>query len=292
MDIVLIPCYYRPEYLSLCLEYLSKAEGARNNKEYWVCQDYRFQDDHRYGIQARWTKEVVDNSPIPVRFVQRQPHGYTGNSMNTLEAYKEAFQTDAKLIYLVEEDVLVSPDFFRWHEAVVANGSYFCSVAYRCARNGGVDKTIDSSEAYFESKVDFASIGVCWPRENLRAVVEHAKPEYYADMGGYLDSRFPNDVYSGWYHEQDGLVMRVLHEQKGTVAWAYRPRAFHVGNVGYHRPNGKRGDGQLQDKVSFLKSWIYDAEKIKLVAPDFGDIEPVPVEFNPTFGALRKVQEF
>ena len=118
MDIVLIPAYMRPEYLSLCLEYLAAAEGARVGKEFWVIQDMRQHDEHRFNVQLRWTKEVLDNSPLPVRYIFRQPHNYAGNSYNTLEAYKEAYGTEARFTYLVEEDVLVTPDFFRWHEAV------------------------------------------------------------------------------------------------------------------------------------------------------------------------------
>src|SRR5277367_3036273 len=121
MDIVLIPTYMRPEYLALCLEFLAKAEGAHDNKEYWICQDMRFDDDNRFGMQLRWTKEVLENSPLPVRYIQRKPHGWSGNSYNTLEAYKEAYGTDGvQNVYLVEEDVLVTKDFFRWHEAVQA----------------------------------------------------------------------------------------------------------------------------------------------------------------------------
>ena len=41
MDIVIITAYMRPEYLWLCLEYLSKAVGAHVDKEYWLCQDMR-----------------------------------------------------------------------------------------------------------------------------------------------------------------------------------------------------------------------------------------------------------
>lgn len=294
MDIVLIPCYYRPEFLSLCLEYLSKATGARDNKEYWICQDFRKDDNHRYAMQASWTKEVIENSPLPVRFIQRQPHSYSGNSYNTLEAYKEAYATDARYIHLVEEDCLVTPDYFLWHEAIQEKeDALLCSVAYRCIRNSLVDKTISSSETYFVSSRDYASIGVCWKRERLGAVVAHARPEYYAEMGPYLDTRFEDDRYSGWFWEQDGLIMRVLHEQKKFVVWPYVPRVFHIGAWGYHRPNGRRPDGQLAEKIVKVREIMYSKEMLKIAAPDFGDIEVVPREF-PSWDdkTLYKVQSF
>lgn len=276
-DIVLIPCYMRPEYLFLTLEYLSRAEGARDGKEYWVIQDLKYEDECRHGMQLRWTKEVLDASPLPIRHITRKPHGYEGNSYNTLEAYKEAYATDARFVHLIEEDVLVMPDYFLWHESIQAKEpAAMCSIAYRCSRNSDVRRDITDPAAYFISARDYASIGVCWRRENLKPIVEHACKEYYSNAGFYLDNRFPTDVYSGWFHEQDGLIMRVMHEHKSYTAWGYLPRCYHIGNVGYHRPNGRRADGQLHDKIRTLRGWISDREVLKAVAPDFGDIEPVP----------------
>ena len=178
MDIVLIPAYFRPEYLSLCLEYLSKAEGARDDKQYWICQDFRHADEHRYGVQLRWTKEVIEKSPLPVRYIERRPHEYPGNSYNTLEAYKEAHATNARFVYLVEDDCLVTEDYFRWHEAIQEKeNAILCSVGYRCIRNGEARKDITDPGAYFVSSRDFASVGVCWKRERLGPVVAHARPE-------------------------------------------------------------------------------------------------------------------
>ena len=294
-DIVLITSYMRPEFLSLCLEYLSKAEGARDGKEFWLCHDFRKDDDHRHTADLRWLNEVIENSPLPLRVVRRAPHMFPGNSYNTLEAYKEAYETKAEKVFLVEDDCLVTEDFFRWHEAVqTAEPNLMCSVGYRCIRNSEARKDVTDPAAFFVSARDYASIGVCWRREELGPVVEHARPEYYANPGNYLDTRFPSDVYSGWYHEQDGAIMRILHEQKKYVAWSYVPRIYHVGNIGYHRPSGVRANGQLRDKIQTLRSWIHDANMLKIVAPDFGDIEPVPTEPTPAWSAedLYCVQRF
>lgn len=88
--------------------------------------------------------------------------------------------------------------------------------------------------------------------------------------------------------------MRVMHSQKKFTVWSYIPRIFHVGNIGYHRPSGIRGNGQLQNKIDFLRGWIHDAERIKEVAPDFGDIEPVPIGPAPVWSPadLHKEQHF
>jgi hypothetical protein len=293
MDVVLIPAYYRPEYLSLCLEFLSKAAGARLDKEYWICQDYRNHDEHRYAIQERWTKEVVEASPLPVKFIRRRPHDSAGNSLNTLEAYKEAYDTGARNIYLVEEDVLVTKDFFSWHEAVQAQEpAVMCSVAYRCSRNADARKDIVDSGAYFVSARDYASIGVCWNRAGLGPVLSHARWEYYVDQSGYIMRTFPANRFAGDFSEQDGLIMRVMWEQRGNVAWPYVPRCYHLGWYGYHRPNGKRPDGQLATKVAQIRSLICEPIRLRAVSPDFGDIEPYDDTLNVPFSKLERMEYF
>ena len=71
-DVVIVPCYERPEYTRICLEYLSRARGIED-KEVWLCQDSHDgglminpydvpQDVHLliqkfgrlFGVQARW----------------------------------------------------------------------------------------------------------------------------------------------------------------------------------------------------------------------------------------------
>jgi len=294
LDIVLIPAYYRPEFLALCLEHLSKTEGSRDDKQYWIMQDYRYDDDMRYGMQARWTKEVVEKSPLPVRFLQRKPHGFAGNSHNVLEAYKEAYQTSARLVYLVEEDVLVTPDFFHWHEFVqVVEPKTMCSIAYRCSRNNEAYRDITDPTSYFTTARDYASIGVCWKRENLGPVLQHACPEYYADQEGYIRRTFPGNRFAGDFCEQDGLVMRVMWEQRAFTTWPYVPRAYHLGGYGYHRPAGKRPDGQLQTKINTLREWVRNADILKTVAPDFGDIEPYDDTLNQRLiTSLTREQHF
>lgn len=293
MDIILIPAYYRPEYLSLCLEYLDRAEGSRDDKEYWICQDYRPEDCHRFNMQERWTQEVIEKSPLPVRFIRRKAHEFPGNSCNTLAAYKEAYDTDAQFVYLVEEDVLVTPDFFLWHEAVQAKeDAVMCSIAYRCSRNTEARKDVEDPSAYFTTARDYASIGVCWRRSRLGPIVKHATPDYYGDQTGYILRTFPGNRFSGDFCEQDGLIMRVMWEQRAFTAWPYIPRSYHMGWYGYHRPNGVRPDGQLQNKVMSLREHIQSPDRLKLAAPDFGDIEPYREDLNKSFVNLVKQEHF
>lgn len=293
MDIVLIPTYMRPEYLALCLEFLSKAEGARDNKEYWICQDMREHDEHRHKMQLDWTREVIEHSPLPVRYIRRAAHEYAGNSYNTLEAYKEAYETDAEFVYLVEEDVLVTPDFFTWHGAVQrSEPDAMCSIGYRCSRNAEARRDIYDPASYFTTARDYASVGDCWRRERLKPVVAHATPAYYADQTGYILRTFEGNRFAGDFCEQDGLIMRVMWDVMGYTAWPYVPRCYHFGWYGYHRPNGRRPDGQLAGKVATIREHLREPALLKIAAPDFGDIEAYDDRHNTPFESLTKVEHF
>lgn len=267
-DLIIITSYNRPDYLRLCLEYLFNAEGIFSNKVISL-------DIDRGKSLIREFYEVIYDFPLfrfdlPTYIHWHPEHTFHGNSYNTLEAYKRAYGTEARFVYLIEDDVLVMPDFFKWHEAAQNEGDFMCSIAYRCRRNSLVHKDVGDPAAYLTSSQDYASIGVCWKREKLAPIVEHAKEEYYRNLGGYLKLNFPNNRFSDCFTEQDGLIMRVMGETHGNTIWPFVPRAYHVGFAGYNRPCSAR----LSYKE--LKETIYDEQKIKAADKDFGDIEVVP----------------
>lgn len=294
-DIVLIPSYIRAEYLHLCLTHLANTQRTQSEKEFWVCQDFRQNDEHRYKMQFAWTDEVIAefSGPLNIKKFKTWPHVYEGNSFNVLESYKLALSTDARYVYLVEDDVLVKPDFFQWHEAAQdAEPDAMCSIAYRCSRNHEARTDVTDPEAYFTTARDYASIGVCWKKENLIPVLEHATPAYYNNLDGYMLRAFPGNRFADCFSEQDGLIMRVMWETKAFTVWPYVPRAYHMGWYGYHRPNGKRPDGYWQQKSAVLRSLISDPQRLKVASPDYGDIESYPVEPVSDWQSLHKTQHF
>src|SRR5579859_2077995 len=285
MDRVIVTTYNRPDYLRLCLEYLSRAEDAQT-KEVQVSVDHG-------RILVREIYEVVNDFicvlNLSVNF--REQHSYMGNSMNALESYKEAYQSDAKFVYLVEDDVLVQPDFFKWHEAVQAQGDFMCSIAYRCSRNPQVtrDPQLETDPtAYFTSAQDYASIGVCWKRENLAPIVEHACEAYYQNMNDYILKHFPDNRFRECFTEQDGLIMRIMAVIHVLTSWPYMPRAWHFDVSGYHRLRSPRLSYQE------IKDILHSQEKINMVDKDFHDIEAMPREPIPfwEFSKLHCVQRF
>lgn len=293
-DLVIVPVFSRAAYLFLCLEHLLAADGGAG-KEVWIVQDRR---PGMSGAQAEAAGQIPGIAATfagkfaALRLIQREPHTSLGNPRNFLEAYREAHATDARFVYLVEDDVLVAPDFFRWHEAVQARGDYFCSVGWHCIRNPQAVKSGDPA-AYVESGQDYSSIGVCWRREKLAPIVAHAREEYYRDPCGYFRAiDAPGEfIRRGWV-EQAALVLLVLLRTPGAkVAWPTLPRCAHIGVCGYHRPQGERFVGALNAKVDELRKMLSDQAALNRCARDGrADIEtlcPVP-EWNPE--RLRVVQ--
>lgn len=263
-DIVIVPTFFRPEYLALCLEHIEAARGSRD-------LDIRVYHDAR---RINYVN-AVDTAAVCARFnahlTVRKPHLAIGNTLNFLEAYKEAQRDQARAaryIYLIEDDVLPGRDFFDWHEAVQARGDYFCSVGWHCIRNPKVKKNGDPL-AYIETAVDFSSIGVCWKREKLDAITMHAREQYYYDPNSYLANTFPGSPipHNRWV-EQAGLVMRVLLEGKGrhVVAWAAAPRCAHIGVSGYHRNNGPKFS------EASLRAAVVSGALAKMAKDSFDDI--------------------
>lgn len=316
-DFVLVPTFNRPEYLALCLEHIAKADGGRD-KHVWVSHDKhvqeRFPDVER---NLELSKEVVaayHNTFASFRFIVRTPHQYWGNPCNFLETYHEAYiQDDGRYIYLIEDDVLIAKDFFRWHEAVQARqremlpdyGShapgttyqrepYFCTVGWHDVRNPLAKIDPKDPLGYLESTRDFSSIGVCWRRESLAHLVKHATAEYYRNMGHYLARTFPRSpIPPGQWTEQAGVITRMLHETCNRwVAWPLQRRCSHVGVSGYHRPNGFRFGGRLDERISALRRAVA-TDTIVGMNKDFGgDIEPLlePLEWRAE--DLQVVQRF
>ena len=293
-DIVLIPAYMRPEYLALCLEHLAAAPASRDDKQYWVCQDMRFEDDCRYGMQLRWTKEVLDNSPLPVRYIQRKPHGWNGNSYNTMEAYKEAYGTEARYVYLVEEDVLVTRDFFTWHEAVQdAEPDTLCSIAYRCSRNREARTDIVDPAAYFTTARDYASIGVCWRREivssglqrtanpstTLRLLTTSYRSSPTTDSPETSASKTDSscDSCGKSEHSPVGPMFQDATTWGGTDITDQTDDDPKVSSL----PKSPRYESLFATRV-----------RLRVAAPDFGDIEPYDDRLNQPFNVLYKEQHF
>lgn len=144
-----------------------------------------------------------------------QPHiTAPSGCWNILNAIKSAslFADD---VYLVEEDVLVYPYFFEWHQTQTAPAS--------CGRRHW-DKRWKFRHLY-------TNPGSCLRRPLLNKLVPHICDDYFRDTRGYLDRTF-----GPWHeitHLDDGLIRNVMRENHWDVAYPERAVCAHVGFAGY-----------------------------------------------------------
>lgn len=288
-DVVIVPSYYRPEFLSLCLEHLASAVDGKQ-KRVFVYQDRHIGDtSEMVNVLLPEIQEVCRRAKSlfeEFHYIERHPVLYRGNPYNFLEAYNSAYQeTESEFVFLVEDDVMVCRDFFLWHYAIQDELNPFISVAWHCIRESAKVPATNDINAFVTSYRDFSSIGICWKRENLSSLVKHATPAYYSNMSNYIKNAFPNCPISfREWTEQAGIITRLLHECPGQrlVAWAGVPRVGHIGIRGYHRPNGFKFTGSLDEKIRALKNVYTDSQKLLELYKDRWDDINIPL-VNPSW---------
>ena len=285
-DVVVLPCWRRPEFLWHCLENISQADGAsdliihiRPDSGYAPenLEVVRSFSDRLEHIEIQW--------PTPAAFRR------TKQSANVLLGYLRAAAQAARYVFLVEEDVMVARDFFRWHRAVQAAASrpLFCSIA---SVNTNRKVTLPQrTEDFYLSSGDFCSIGVCFDKRVLQQqVAPHVNMGYMRSPKKYIRRHFPASRIGLGFVEQDGLIRRIQQRGDDPIAWPSVPRAFHAGFYGYNRPGEIAGG--LQDRIETLSQTIYSSELMRGAStrPEFVE-SSMPCDLQlPGWTALREVE--
>jgi hypothetical protein len=284
--VVVIPCWRRPEFLWHCLDNLAQAEGV---------------EDVRIVIRPD-TGFAVDNLDVVREFSQRlptidiqyptpAPYRRTKQSANVLLGYLAAAANARRYVFLVEEDIMVARDFFRWHrEAQVAAGrALFCSIAVRNPnRRVSVPDEVDG---FYLSSDDYCSTGVCFEKSVITSLLApHIRLAYFRRPKRYIRQQFPNSGIGLGFVEQDGLIRRIEESSALPIAWPCVPRAFHSGFYGYNRPGGL--PGSLRSRVTTLADTIYAApESAAGERPTAVSEDCIPCLLDlPRWQALRQVE--
>jgi len=201
-QIIAIPTAHRPELLALALEKLS---AARNRPEVHIYAD-SVPESRLQEI------EIVRDLYLPEAFLFRaQPHVKAPSGCwNILNAIKSAAQF-ADDVYLVEEDVLVYPYFFEWHQSQTAPVS--------CGRK------IPRYDLY-------TNPGTCFRRPLIDALLPHICDEYFRNTNSYCAGNFKDQFISTL---DDGLIRRVIHQNSFEWVFPPSPVCAHVGFRAYGR---------------------------------------------------------
>lgn len=192
-DVVIVPCYERPEYTRLCLTYLAQARGV-HDKEVWLCQDQHIGDDRDKTTWSQISNVSFGYANFPGKFSYHvhEPHDTYGNSTNLVDSLRAAYESGAERIFLVEDDIIVAPDIFEWHEAVFEHADPFVSCATALNKsahfqiNGpqAIDEEFMDPAAYIRLAGPYSSHAAAFKRNNLKEVLDSlpAEPKW---ISGY-----------------------------------------------------------------------------------------------------------
>jgi hypothetical protein len=273
-DVVVLPCWRRPEFLWHCLDNLTRAEGI-GSVHVVFRPDTGFLPDNLAVIDS-----FAERLPsFEISRPQPSPFRRTKQSANLLLGYLRATAEARQLVFLVEEDIMIGRDFFRWHRAVhAAAAGLYCSIA---VRNPNRTLTLaEEPEGYYLSSGDFCSIGVCFDKHVLQSMVApHVNMSYFRRPKKYLRRHFPASTIGLGFVEQDGLLRRIQEQSTHPIAYPCLPRAFHAGYYGYNRPGGIQGS--LQDRIQRLAETIYSPEAMRSAADPALVGSCVPTSLEP-----------
>lgn len=276
MDTLLIPCWGRPEFLHHTLDNLVRT-GDMNTVHVIFKMDHAFHADIPKVIES-WKEHISSFSLSPT---PKTGYTVTKQSHNLLSGYAQAAELSTGLVFMVEEDIMVSRDFFRYHRAIHAKEDLFVSLS-TMNHNRHVKVTTDP-EAYYLSHGDYCSLGACFKKEVIQShILPHATKEYYGNPYKYCERVFPSSSLNRSMVEQDGLIRRIQKAQHLPTAYPHVPRAFHAGWYGYNRR--KYVTGTTQQKTDRLSRIIYNDDMMRLnsLNPAFyADSQPVNLDIEP-----------
>jgi hypothetical protein len=239
--------------LALSLEQLKK--HAASDLDVRIFLDNTTEDVLREVVFVRDTyfpEATISHAP---------PHIQVPSGMwNILNALKQGYETSAEYVFLIEEDILIYPDYFTWHYQAQNSGDYLASCGRKLARLPKYDQ--------------YQNPGSCFKREKLGLIVPHINEELFLNREAYYEKHFGRmDEVSTL---DDGLVRRIAKHGGYRVIYPEVPKCAHIGFQAYNRYTGWANEGNIEQRIAGLRRML------PTVSPSnryTGDFEP----FN--FGA-------
>lgn len=253
--VVVMPTLNRPEFLALALERLSQTPQSND-------LDVRIFLDHTGNPRRIEEVTAVRDIYLPTAEIfQAKAHVMAPSGCwNILHALKSGYESGADYVFLVEEDVMVYPNFFEAHYALQNSGEYFatCGRLLSCL-----------SSAYYTNP------GSCFKREALGLVIPHIGDRYFADRRGYLDATF--DSMDEASDLDDGLIRRVIRSTGAKVKYPERPICAHQGFHYYKKFEQYQNEGTITERVAQLRAMLAQISPIDRYTKDFEPYDPDPV---------------
>ena len=227
-----MPTCHRPEMLALTLEKLRNAKYADSpNIDVRIFLDKA--PDSRLE-ELSWIRDSY--YPCAEIFRTRERPDVPSGCWNILHSLKQGYLSNSELIFIVEEDIFVRPNFFEWHFEN-QTGEYFAT----CGRK------LKQWRRNF-----YSNPGSCFRRDKLKLVVPHINDRFFQDTKGYMDRFFgPNDQFGIL---DDGLIQRVQQASGLLVKYPDEPVVAHQGFRMYGMTEEWRAKGQtIEDRIVDLR---------------------------------------
>jgi hypothetical protein len=270
-DVVVIPTFDRPEFLWTCLENIWNNVRGIIGKYILISEDVHADKPKDFTTQMEmlatireWQNKFADL----FHYRATPPHTTYGNSYNVLSALQQAANiSDGGKIYLIEDDVLVTPDFFEWNDLVFETwpatrlacaGRLNRSLNFHINGPHAIDESIKDPSACRSVRGSYISWATCFGRE----------------MRNMFQLSFDYSKFRPGF-EQDIMLQQYINVKAMSSTWPYVPRAYHMGWWSYHRNGGFPLTGNLEERVTTLQKIVSDPEKLRtMVGPQEMDAFP------------------
>jgi hypothetical protein len=244
-QIVVMPTLKRLEMLALALERLARTNESDLDVRIFADTDANLEE----------LDYVRDNYYPDAMIFHAGPHVDVPSGMwNILNALKQGYETAADLIYIVEEDVLVKPDFFKWHQSAQEPG-----ILATCGRR---------MQGALASYSQYTNPGSCFSLDKLRLVVKHITKDLFNNRRAYMDGVFGRmDEVSDL---DDGLIRRIARFYGLPVKYPDIPKCSHIGFTAYNRYFGwTNNEGDIKYRIEKLRMMLPTVDMKSRYTHDF-----------------------
>lgn len=178
-----------------------------------------------------------------------QPHIYApSGTYNILHSIKAGYETGAALVHLIEEDVLVKPGYFEWHQYQMATGKYVATCGRKDAR-------------YYAKHVDiYTNPGSTLRRDLLEQLIPHINDDYMTRLRDYLNEKL-GPPWPEVSDLDDGLIRHAIRKMGGQCKYPDTATVRHIGFHAYNRLAGYTNrEGSIEDRIVRLRQMLAEIQ--------------------------------
>lgn len=262
MNSVVIPCFNRADYLTLCLEYIMKADNWDQYKYIFACDIGTTKDVY----------QVINQFVCKNKFkITPKPHSYKlgKQSFNVMNGLLCKETKESNFIFYIEDDVFIAKDFFTFSEKIHKKESPFVSILSKNMNSSTPESPLENINAYYvKFSNEYQGIGSCFNKNLLNYFLQqHFQQTYFMSPTSYVKNNFPNSKLNSFYAEQDGLIRRIIEKNNLKVCFSHIPRCFHAGFYGYHRnPKINLKTMTLKQRCDFIRKTAFDISELQKIS--------------------------